>query len=210
MAILNDARPEIPISLIELRHAATDRPLIVVVPARRMLVIEGLGRPGAAGFHLATTLLRTVDNAIRAALRRDRIPDGPRALAEVAWLIGPHGSLDVLIKALAEHVPVRWRQMIELPRSASPAIVDEAIQEMRSQGDRGQSLVRAIVVTEGRAVQMLHLGPAADLSPTIERLSRFIAESGHRPRGDPHLLVFGNPPALTVALARSILRIPIE
>jgi hypothetical protein len=209
MAILNDARPEIPISLIELRHAATDRPLIVVVPARRMLVIEGLGRPGAAGFHMATTVLRTVDNAVRAALRGDRVPDGPRAIAEVAWLIGPQG-LDVLIEALAEHVPVRWRQMIELPRAASPAIVNEAIQEMRSQGGRGQSLVRAIVVTEGRAVQMLHLGSAADLSPTIERLSRFIAESGYRPRGDPHLLVFGNPPSLTVALARSILRIPIQ
>jgi hypothetical protein len=210
MAILNDARLEIPSSLIELRHAATDRPMIVVVPARKMLVIEGLGRPGAAGFHLATTILRTVDNAVRAALRSDRVSNGPRALAEVAWLVGPQGSLEVLIKALAEHLPVRWRQMIELPPSASPAIVDEAIQETRSQGGRGQSLIRAIVVTEGRAAQMLHLGPVADPSSTIERLSRFIAESGHWPRGDPHLLVFGNPPSLTVALARSILRIPIQ
>jgi hypothetical protein len=208
--ILNDARPEIPSSLIELRHAATDRPMLVVVPARRMLVIDGLGRPGAAGFHVATSLLRTVDNAIRAALRRERIPDGPRALAEVAWLTGPQGSLEVLVNALAEHVPVRWRQMIELPRFASPAIVDQAIQEIRSQSGRDYVLTRAIVLTEGRAAQMLHLGPAADPSSTIERLSMLMTASGQRPRGDPHLLVFGSPPSLTATLARSILRIPIQ
>ena len=59
-------------SPFELRHASTHRPLLVVVPERRLLAINGAGPRGAADFRLATTLLRTVSEAVASKLLRVR------------------------------------------------------------------------------------------------------------------------------------------
>jgi len=80
---------ELPSSPLELRHASTEHPLIVVVPERRILVIEGAGYPRAADFRHATTILRTVDDLLRARRRRDGLANSPRTISEIAWRIEP-------------------------------------------------------------------------------------------------------------------------
>jgi hypothetical protein len=210
MTPMNEVRPETPSSPLELRHASTDRPMFVVVPERRLLVIDGAGHPGAADFRMATTVLRTVHEALRATLRRDRFVDEPKSIVEIGWLTEAQWSLDEIIKAFAERETLHWRQMIELPRAATAAAADQAIQETRRQGGRDVTLVRLIAFTEGRAAQVLHLGGMTDLSPTVARLCTFVAESGLRPRGGLHQLVFGDPDIVPPERARSILRMPIE
>jgi hypothetical protein len=47
-------------------------------------------------------------------------------------------------------------------------------------------LVRFETFTEGRAAQVLHIGPFTDEGPTIERLYQFIADCGEVRTGDHH------------------------
>ena len=49
-------------SPMELRHASTERPLFVIVPERRFLAIDGIGRPGAEDFRQAKAALRAVSD----------------------------------------------------------------------------------------------------------------------------------------------------
>jgi hypothetical protein len=207
---MHEVRSEPPSSPLELRHASTDHPIIVVVPERRLLVIDGVGHPGAADFRMATSVLRTVEATLRAAMRRDRFADAPKSILEIAWLTDPRWPRDELVRAFDEGESLHWRQMIELPRGATAAAASEAIQETRRAAGREIPLVRSIGFTEGRAAQLLHVGGMANLSSTVARLWTFVAESGLHPHGALHQLVFADPDVVPANRARSILRLPVE
>jgi hypothetical protein len=194
---------------IELRHASTDRPNVVVVPERHFLAIDGEGHPGAAGFRLATKGLRAAHEAVRAALRHDHFMDGPRSVFEIVWIADPDWSLPELLRHLSERDALRWRQMLELPNAATVDLVARAIARARAElGAHGPEPV-LFSVTEGRSAQLLHIGATTDLSATVERLHTFITDSGWQPAGRIHQLVFADPEAVPSDRARSIIRMPI-
>jgi hypothetical protein len=194
-------------SPFELRHASTHRPLLVIVPERRLLAIHGAGRRGAADFRLATTLLRTVGETVRATLLRDRRGEPLRSVLEVTWSVEPGLTVDEIVEVLSSPTP-RWRQMTELPHDATEAMAVQAIDEARHRGGRDVPLVRLIHLTEGPAVQILHLGRDEALS-SIRKLYAFVAESGFPAGGDLHELVVADPNVVGPERARSILRVPI-
>jgi hypothetical protein len=202
--------PERPSSQLELRHASTEHPLIVVVPERRLLVIEGAGYPRAADFRHATTILRTVDDLLRARLRRDGVANAPRTISEIVWRIERGWSTDDIVAAFTEPTAWHWRQMVEVPDASSDADVAEAIDETRRQGGRDIPLVRLDRFAEGRAAQNLHLGGPGTEPSTVGKLFRFVADSGLRPSGDLHQLVLADPDVVPRERARSIFRLPIE
>jgi hypothetical protein len=206
---VSDVRPDVPSSPLELRHASTEIPFIVVVPERRLLVIDGVGHPEATEFRMATTILRAVHDSVRASLRRRRLADPSKTIIEIVWLTDARRSLDEMILAFSAPESLHWRQMIELPPAETDAQADEAIEATRQLGGRAIPLVRRIAFSEGRAAQVLHLGGLMTLAPTVARLCGFVTGAGLHPRGDLHQLVYGDPQATSRDRARSILRIPI-
>jgi hypothetical protein len=205
---MHEAGLEPPSGFIELRHAATDHPIFVVVPERKLLVIDGAGLPGAADFRMATAVLRTVEATIRARLRRDRFAEGPKAILEIVWGTAALSPAETL-KAFEERRPLGWRQMLELPRAATNVAANEAIERTRQEAGRDIPLVRLITYAEGRAAQILHLGTMSDLAPTVARLAGFVAEAGFRAHGDLHQLVYADADQVPRDRAGSILRMPI-
>lgn len=200
---------QVPSRPIELRHASTDRPNVVVVPERRLLAIEGSGHPGASGFRLAASVLRATHDAVRAALRRDRFGVGRRPVFEIVWLTDPAWPLDELVRCLAERDAIRWRQMLELPAAAGDDLIARAIEAVRVEHGGDAPVPGVFVSIEGRSAQLLHIGPTDDLSPTVARLHRFITDAGWRPDGRIHQLVYGDPETVPSSRARSIIRMPI-
>jgi hypothetical protein len=196
-----------PSSPFELRHASTHRPLLVVVPERRLLAIHGAGPRRAADFRLATTLLRTVGEVIRAMVLRDRRAEPVRSVLEGTWPIQPGLTVDEIVVVLSSQTP-RWRQMLELPHNATDAVAVEAIEEARRKGGRDTPLVRPIHLIEGPAMQILRLGTDDEVS-SIRKLYASVAESGFRASGALHELVIADPNAVGQARARSILRVPV-
>ena len=63
---------------------------------------------------------------------------------------------------------------------------------------------------EGKAAQVMHIGPYAAERPTIERLHRFIAECGLRPRGAHHEIYLGDPRQTDPARLKTVLRQPVN
>jgi hypothetical protein len=194
-------------SPFELRHASTHRPLLVVVPSRRLLAIHGAGSREAADFRLATTILRTVSEALRAKVLRVRRAEPVRPVLEVTWPIEPGLTVDEIVELMSGPTPL-WRQMLELPPTATESMALEAIDQTRRREGRAFPLVRLIEVTEGPAVQILHLG-SDDLLASIRKLYGFAAEPAFQTRDHLHELVIADAHAVGQARARSILRVPI-
>jgi hypothetical protein len=63
---------------------------------------------------------------------------------------------------------------------------------------------------EGRAAQILHVGPYAAEAPTIEALHAFIAAQGLVRRGRHHEIYLGDPRRAAPERLRTIIRQPVE
>jgi hypothetical protein len=204
---VDQAISQAPSRPIELRHASTDRPNVVVVPERRFLAIEGVGHPGASGFRVATAALREAHQTIRVALRRDHFLDGPRSILEIVLLTDAAWPLEELLRVLAERDAVRWRQMLELPPAATPDLIARGVEAATMRHESPPP--RPMTTIEGRAAQLLQIGPSTDLSSTVARLHGFITDAGWRPQGSIHQLIYADAEAVPSSRARSIVRMPI-
>lgn len=97
---------------------------------------------------------------------------------------------------------------MELPHIATESVAMEAIDETRRRGRRDVPLVRLIHLTDGPAVQILHLGKDDELS-SIRKLYAFVAESGFCASGDLHELVVADRNVVGQGRARSIFSVSI-
>jgi hypothetical protein len=99
--------------------------------------------------------------------------------------------------------------MIELPRAAPDTTVADVIEEARRLAGRDLPLVHVIQMTEGRAAQILHVGPADEML-AVRKLYRLVAEAGLRPAGDLHQFLLSDPEMVPRERSRSMLRVPVE
>jgi hypothetical protein len=156
---------------------------------------------------MATNVLRTVGDIVRDLALRNRNAGRVRSVLEITWPLEPALTVDEIFEVLSSPT-ARWRQMIELPPTATDETAEDAIDGARRLGGRDAPLVRLIHPTEGPAVQILHLGMDDDLS-SIRKLYAFVAESGFRASGDLHELVVADRNVVGRVRARSILRVPV-
>jgi len=63
---------------------------------------------------------------------------------------------------------------------------------------------------EGAAVQTLHIGPFAEEGPTIERMHRFITDSGHQLAGKHHEIYLSDIRKADPKKWKTIIRQPIQ
>jgi hypothetical protein len=201
---------ELPSDHFELRHAATDRATIVVVPERRMFAIDGLGDPRMAGFVLASDTLRTADEALRARVQRDQGRKVAPGVLECAWWTHPEPPGQDLAVSFADRSNWHWQQMLEIPAHASDEDAAAAIDESRARAGRPSPPVRVIRFAEGRSAQILHVGGPATEHRSVVALYDAVASAGLRPHGHIHEIRLSDYERVPDDRARSILRLPIE
>ena len=197
-------------SFLELRHASTAHAIFVVVPERRFLAVDGLGEPGAADFRVATAALRTVADILLRRLRQAGNATATRiGVAECLWWPPQPLSPDDLPLAFSDRSSWHWRQLIELPVSATEAGALAAIDEARRVAGREVALVRRLDLVEGRAAQVLHVGPPSAEPMAVRMLFDGIAGANLRPDGRLHTLMLTDPEASPEGIGRSIMRQPV-
>jgi hypothetical protein len=201
------ARPST--AFVELRHASTDHPIFVVVPERRLLAIDGVGKPRAADFHAAAAVLADVHRAVRTRLPRDRQATAPTPVQESIWWPLGETSTTEIADAFDGDSAWHWRQMIELQRSATDEQVLAAIDDVRRAAGRPVPLIRPVSFVEGLVGQLLHVGGQETLVTSVRRLFEGITAAGHRPSGGLHILVLADPDRVPPGRGRMIIRQPI-
>ena len=70
--------------------------------------------------------------------------------------------------------------------------------------------LRVAPFAEGRAAQILHVGPYSAERPTIERLHAAVAAAGLRLRGRHHEIYLGDPRRTAPERYRTLIRHPVE
>lgn len=161
----------------ELRHLyhATKEPVVVDVPPMNFLMIDGSGDPNTTPeYQHAVEALFSVSYAVKFKMKKTQGVDYVVMPLEGLWWAD---DLSAFVKDDRAHW--KWTMMIMQPDVVPAEMVDEAVAEVREKKELpALDKLRFERFHEGRAAQVMHIGPFSQEGPTIERLHDFIRERG--------------------------------
>jgi hypothetical protein len=188
-------------------------PVLVDVPELGYIAVDGRGAPtGGDGeapseFQLAIGALYSVLYTAKFALKRTGTPV-PVLPLEALWFGAGGATFDMSTPSSGWS----WRALIAVANEVTPEVVDTTVTEVRARKGTTPALdrLRHERWCEGRAAQVMHIGPYSEEASTIERLHAFIAARGLRPRGAHHELYLGDPRRAAPEKLRTIIRQPVS
>ena len=194
------------IDLGALYRARAGRVDFVDVPELGYVVVDGSGAPDGPEFAAALQALFPVSYGAHFAHRK-RTGDAPKVMPlEALWWVDG----DPAQWLHADRSDWHWRALIAQPDPIDAADVVTATAQARAKHP-GPALdrVRFVRWEEGRAAQVLHVGPYSAEGATIELLHDAIAAAGLVPRGHHHEIYLGDPRRCAPERLRTILRQPV-
>ena len=201
------AKKNLPEGLRALYFPTAKEPSLVAVPAMSFAMVDGEGDPNTSTeFADAIGALYGVAYTASFAAKKAGIPDVHVMPLEA--LFGTEGGevLDPMQKQTWH-----WTLMLMQPRAVTRKLFDESVRQLRERKDPpALSKVRFERWREGRAAQILHIGPYSAERPTIERLHAFIRDEGHRLSGRHHEIYLGNPRTASPEKLKTVIRQPFS
>jgi hypothetical protein len=105
----------------------------------------------------------------------------------------------------------KWTLLIMQPEWATEERFERVLSSLRQKKDPpALSAMRFEPFSEGRAAQVMHLGPFAEEGPTIERIDRLIEERGGTRRGKHHEIYLSDFRKTAPEKLKTIIRQPFE
>ena len=180
---------------------------VVDVPAMNFLMIDGQGDPNTSPDYRATfEALFSVSYTLKFITKKDKgIDFGVMPLEGLWWV-------DDMTKFSVEHKDEwKWTSMIMQPKYISADGVKVAIDQVRKKKDLPAiSKIRFECFTEGKAAQIMHIGPYSCEGPNIAKIHSFILSSGHILTGKHHEIYLNNPTKTAPEKLKTIVRQPMK
>ncbi len=179
---------------------------IVDVPGMALFMIDGHGDPNtSSAYREAVEALYAASYAVRAVAKRllNRVHT-------VAPLEGLWSAEDPEVFHTRDKSAWDWTMMIVQPDWTTPEIVDEALATAQKKQLPALDRLRFDRYTEGRSVQILHVGSYDDEGPTLARLhNEYLPDNGLAPTGRHHEIYLSDPRKTEPAKLKTILRQPV-
>ncbi len=182
-------------------YSATAKAKEVRAEEATFLAVDGVGEPGGASYQEALGKLFSVAYTAKFRLKGAGVMDFGVPNVECLWYDDPK------TKPMCEW---RWRLLIRIPGAVTEEQIAEARAEVAKKKGLDASAVRRFVWTEGRALQMLHVGPYDRLGETYARLAARAQEAGLRPQGPGHEVYLSDPRRTEAAKLKTIVRMPVR
>lgn len=157
---------------------------IVNVPQMNFLMVDGQGDPNTAkSFSDAIEALYPLSYTLKFMVKKGNngIDYGVLPLEALWW------ADDMSAFTTGNKDSWKWTVMIMQPEFITPKMVKEAAEEVeRRKNPVSLPLVRFEAFREGKAAQIMHIGPFSEEGPAIEKVHSFIEARGSRRTGKHH------------------------
>lgn len=156
----------------------------VEVPRFNFLMIDGKGDPNtASAYKEAVEALFSLSYTLKFAVKK-----GPAAIDYgVMPLEGLWWAEDMEKFAQTPKDEWLWTAMIMQPEMINEELIAEAKENLSKKKDLpGRERIRFEPFEEGRAAQILHIGPFSEEGPTIQKVHDYIQEMGFPLKGKHH------------------------
>jgi len=181
---------------------------VVDVPAMNFLMVDGKGDPNTSqGFQDAIDALYPVSYALKFMVKRGEIGvDYGVMPLEGLWWADDMSSFSVDNKA-----GWKWTLMIMQPNLVFEEMVKQAIEQVKEKKDPvALALLRYEAFEEGRAAQVMHVGPFSEEGPTVERVHAFIDENDWKRRDKHHEIYLSDIRRANPEKWKTIIRQPVS
>jgi hypothetical protein len=186
--------------------ASATKPSFLDIPPMKALVVDGIGDPNGATFEEAVGALYSVAFTLKFMFKKERAVDYPVMALEGLWSAGEAADFQT-----GTRDNWKWTLFISLPDLVTAKDVGQAVEAVKKKAKFPRfPEVRLERFAEGRAAQIMHIGPFAAEGPTIERLHLFIKSQGYKLRGRHHEIYLGDPRRTAPEKLKTILRQPVE
>ena len=179
----------------------------VEVPEMQFLMVDGHGDPNTAPEYAeAVEALYTASYGVRALAKKEL-----GRVHTVAPLEGLWSAEDMETFRTRDKGAWDWTMMIVQPDCITAELAERAVATARrKKGLLALDRIRFETFTEGRCVQVLHVGAYDDEGPTIARLhDEYLPAHGLAPRGRHHEIYLSDPRKVEPEKLRTILRQPV-
>jgi hypothetical protein len=184
------AKPKIDLyKLHRNEYAATRKPALVKIDPAKYLAIEGHGAPGTEMFSAGIGALYGVAFTVKMARKFSGKQDYAVCKLEGQWW----SDSDQDFMAAPKHA-WRWNLLIRTPNFVTAREVDGAIAALLKRG-KAETVksVRLESLSEGKCVQMLHVGPYDKEHETIASMKALADSNGLSFHGRHHEIYLSDP-----------------
>lgn len=188
-------------------YGATRTPALIDVPELTFLMVDGHGDPNVSvEYRDAVSALFAVSYAARFALKHAGVLDYGVMPLEGLWWVPDMSEFTTEDKSAWD-----WTAMIMQP--------DEVTEEVLADAKAGVAAKRSLPAlgrlrlerfAEGRAVQVLHVGPYSAEGPTIAALHAYIADRGLERGGKHHEIYLSDPRRSAPDRMKTVIRQPVR
>jgi hypothetical protein len=186
--------------------ASASNPATIDVPPMNTLMVDGTGDPNSSAFQEAVGSLYSVAYTLKFAFKKEKGIDYPVMALEGLWCAD-----DPAVFMSDKRDSWKWTLFIVLPDVVTKKDVAAALDAVKKKAKFPRfPEVRFEKFAEGKAAQIMHVGPYSAEGPTIERLHRFVEDEGYRLHGKHHEIYLGDPRRSAPEKLRTIIRHPVE
>jgi len=157
---------------------------IVDVPQMSFLMVDGEGNPNTSkSFSDAIEALYPLSYTLKFMVKKGKmaVDYGVLPLEALWW------ADDMSAFSTGNKDDWKWTLMIMQPEFITQKMVKEATEEVeRKKKPASLPFVRFDTFKEGKAAQIMHIGPFSKEGPTIEKVHLFIEDNGSRRVGKHH------------------------
>lgn len=187
-------------------YSAFGTPSVIDVPAMNFLMVDGRGDPNTSPeYAAAIAALYSVSFTLKFSFKRgpERIDYTVMPLEGLWWADDPRSF------ASGDKASWYWTAMILQPDFVTKAHVAEALASAAQKRPNDMlAKLRFERLAEGRAAQLLHVGPYSAEGANIERLHAFIAAQGGSLAGKHHEIYLSDPRRVPPEKLKTIIRQP--
>jgi hypothetical protein len=187
-------------------YSTPRKPVLLDIAPATYLTLDGQGRPGGESFQQAIGTLYGMAFTIKMASKsagRDYAVCKLEAQLEAGECGGDFGS--------TPPDEWRWKLIIRTPKFVGGKELRAAVDSLAKRGKEGDfSAAKVETISEGKCVQMLHVGPYDKEPETIEKMRVAASEAGYEFRGPHHEIYLSDPRRVAPEKLKTILRIPVD
>jgi len=193
--------------LEEFYNASSKEVKFADVPAMNFLMVDGKGNPNdSSEYKAAIEVLFNVSYALKFMVKKAKSIDYGVMPLEGLWWV------DDMTKFSAERKDDwKWKAMIMQPNFVNAEDVKAAIEQVKKKKNLPAiTKIRFESFNEGKAAQIMHIGPYSAEGANIAKIRAFIQSNGYSLGGKHHEIYLNNPGKTAPEKLKTIMRQPMK
>jgi hypothetical protein len=181
---------------------------LIDIPKMNFIMIDGQGAPESKQFMQAMLALYPIAYTIKFDKKKTGGPDFTVMALEGLWWAE---DMKVFMPETSDRNKWQWTVMMMQPDFITRRDFENAVKAAKKKKDNpALDNVRFESFTEGKSVQIMHIGPYSAEGPNIQKIHQKIAEIGGKLSGKHHEIYLSDPRRVTPDKMKTVLRQPYK